>query len=154
MLAFKRIVSTLVACALLVSSTSCYRLIATEGGAPAVGRELVLELSERGGIDLAPQLGVQLKSVTGRITDFRENAYKVAVTQTNSRSGVETIWRGEEVSIGRDLVVSVAERRLDKRRSWLVAGLSVVGAALAGSAFGINTGLDGLFGGRGGGDRQ
>ena len=150
----KRHLSILVTSALLVLPASCYRLSATEGGAPTVGRELVFELSERGGIELAPQLGAQLKSVTGRVNDFRDDAYQVALTQTNSRTGVETLWRGEAASIRRDFVVSVAERQLDARRTWLVAGLSALGVALAGRAFGIDYGLGGLFGGGGGGGRQ
>ena len=142
------------ATALLMTSVSCYRLIPTDGGAPTIGRELVLELSERGAIELAPQLGVQLQSVTGRVSGFSNDVYDLAVTQTNSRSGVETIWRGEPVSIPRSSVVRVGERQLDRRRTWIVVGMTTITAALAGRAFGINTGLDGLLGGRGGGGRQ
>ena len=147
--------SILIACAtaLLFTTASCYRLTPTDGGAPTVGRELVLELSERGAIELAPQLGVQLQSVTGRVADFRDDSYQMAVTQTNSRGGVETLWRGEQASIPRAYVVRVAERRLDRRRTWIVAGISAVGVAIAGSAFG-GSGFGDLFGGRGGGTRQ
>ena len=154
MRAFKRFLPILFTCGFVASPISCYRLSATEGGAPTVGRELVLELSERGGIELAPQLGPQLKSVTGRVSDFRDNAYRVAVTQTDSRTGVETLWRGEEASIPREFVLTVAERQLDKRRTWIVVGLSALGVALAGKAFGIDYGLNGFFGGGGGGGRQ
>lgn len=145
----------IIACAtaLLCTTASCYRLTPTDGGAPTVGRELVLQLSERGAIELAPKLGVQLRSVTGRVADFRNDAYEMAVTQTNSRSGVETLWRGEQASIPRAYVVQVAERRLDRRRTWLVAGISAVGVAIAGSAFG-GSGFGDLFGGREGGTRQ
>lgn len=154
MRSFKRFLSLQLTIALVVVPISCYRLSAAEGGAPTVGRELVFDLSERGAIELAPQLGAQLKSVTGRVNDFRDDAYLVAVTQTNSRTGIETLWRGESASIQRDFVLSVAERQLDTRRTWLVAGLSALGVALAGKAFGVDYGLGGLFGGRGGGDRQ
>lgn len=137
-----------------LTTTSCYRLTPTEGGAPAVGREVVLELSERGGIELAPTLGAQLRSVTGRVSDYRDNVYRIAVMQTNSRTGVETLWRGEEASIRREFVLTVGERQLDKRRTWIAAGLSAVGVALAGRAFGLNSPFGGVFGGRGGGPRQ
>lgn len=154
MRAFTRTHLSLLACATLSVSASCYRLSATEGGAPTVGRELVLELSDRGALELAPQLGAQLRSVTGRVSAFGDDGYRVAVTQTNSRGGVETLWRGEEAAIRRDYVLSVAERRLDKRRSWIVAGLSALGVILAGEAFGVDTPFSGVFGSRGGGTPQ
>ena len=149
-----RSLSVLGTCVLLFLTASCYRLSATEGGAPTVGRELVLELSDRGALELAPQLGAQLRSVTGRVNAFGDDGYRVAVTQTDSRGGVETLWRGEEAAIRRDYVLSVAERRLDKRRSWIVAGLSALGVILAGQAFGVDTPFNGLFGARGGGSTQ
>lgn len=141
-------------CLLLLPGASCYRLVPGDASAPAIGRELVLELSERGAIELAPQLGSQLRSVTGRVIDFRGDVYRVAVTQTNSRGGVETLWRGEEASIPRPYVRSVGERRLDKRRTWLVSALTALGIVLAGEAFGIDTPVGGIFGSRGGGTPQ
>ena len=67
---------------------------------------------------------------------------------------METLWRGEPVTIPQDYVVSVSERQLDKGRSWTVAGIAIVAAALAGKAFGVDYGLGSLFGNRGGGSRQ
>ena len=111
---------------------------------------MVLELSDRGSEQLAPQLGAELRSVAGRVLAFRDNEYEVGVTQTKNRSGLETTWRNEPVSIRAELVRSVSERRLDKRRTWLAAGLSLLGVVALGEAFGIDSGLDGLLGGRGG----
>jgi len=152
MTAFNRGGATVCVLLLLATASACYRLTPSDGGAPTVGRELVLQLTDRGSIELAPQLGAQLRSVSGRVTEFRENAYLVAVTQTNSRSGIETLWRGEPSSIPRDYVSSIAERRLDKGRTWVAAGLSALGVALVGKAFGIDA-IGNVFGSRGGGTR-
>ena len=119
-----------------------------------MGRELVFELSERGSVELAPQLGVQLKTVTGRVTDFSDGMYRVAVTTTTDRSRMETLWRGEPATIRESYVVSVAQRQLDKGRSWLVGGIALAGVALAGKAFGVDYGLGGIFGRRGGSTPQ
>lgn len=132
----------------------CYTSVPVDGGAPTVGREVVLDLTDRGAIDLAPQLGAQLRSVAGRVATFDAGRYTVSVTQTTSRSGVETIWRGESAQIPREFVSRVYERRVDRKRTWLVAALTVVGAVALGEAFGIDTGVDGLLGGRGKGSRQ
>ena len=137
----------------LMFVSSCYQYTPVEGGISAVGREVVLELSERGAIELAPRLGAQLKSVSGRVSDFSGDVYQVSVTQTTSRGGVETLWRGENAAVSRAYVTSVGDRQLDKRRSWIAAGLTALGVALAGQAFGVNVGLDGLLGGGGRGGR-
>jgi hypothetical protein len=147
-------IRTTAALVALLFVSACYEYTPIEGGVSTVGREVVLELSEQGAIALAPQLGAQLQSVSGRVTGVSDDAYQVSVTQTNSRSGVETLWRGENASISRAYVASVGDRRLDKRRTWIVTGLAALGVALAGQAFGVNTGLDGLIGGRGRGSRQ
>lgn len=136
--------------ALLATTTGCYRLHAVDAGASTAGKEVVLELSDRGSTELAPQLGAELRAVSGRVLTFRDHEYTVGVTQTRNRSGLETIWRNEAVSIRSEHVRSVSERRLDKRRSWLVAGLSVLGVVGLAEAFGVDSGLDGLLGGRGG----
>src|ERR1700738_1356423 len=141
-------IPTAVAVAALLMVSACYRYTPIDGGSSSVGREVVLELSERGSIDLAPQLGAQLKSVSGRISDFSGDVYQVSVTQTTSRGGVETLWRGENAAVPRAYVTGVGDRQLDKRRTSVAAGLTVLGVALAGRAFGVN-GLEGILGGGG-----
>lgn len=138
---------------LLLSTSGCYRQVPTEGGPATLNRELVFELSERGRMDLAPQLGADLQRVAGRVTAFEGEVYSLAVTQTHSRGGIETLWRGERATIPRAYVVTVAERRLDKRRTWIAAGLSVLGVVIAGKAFGLDGGLGNLIG-RGEGSPQ
>ena len=133
---------------------ACYKSVPVDSSAVTPGREVVLDLTERGAIELGSQLGAQLRSVSGRVSAVSPERYDVSVSQTTSRGGVETIWRGESASIRREYVDRLYERRIDKKRSWLVAGLTVVGAVLAGEAFGIDTGLDGLFGGGRKGTRQ
>lgn len=139
--------------ALLLSASACYRQVPTEGGPSTVNRELVFELSERGRIDLAAQLGADLQRVAGRVTAYEGDSYALAVTQTDSRSGIQTLWRGERAMIPGAYVVTVAERRLDKRRTWIAAGISVLGVAIVGKAFGVDGGLGNLIG-RGEGGRQ
>lgn len=142
------------AVAALLFSASCYKYTPVSGGAVATGREVELQLSEQGSIALAPQLGAQLKSVSGRVSDYSADAYQVSVTQTTSRGGVETLWGGETATVRHAYVTSVGERQLDKTRSWIVAGITAFGVAVVGQAFGVDAGLGGLFRGSGGGTRQ
>jgi hypothetical protein len=138
----------------LVFAGACYQSVPVDSGAVTVGREVVLDLTDRGAIELASQLGVQLRSVAGRVNTVSADRYDVSVTQTTSRSGVETIWRGESAVIQRQYVDRLYERRVDRKRTWIVAGLTIAGAVLTGEAFGIDTGLDGLLGGGRKGSKQ
>lgn len=140
--------------ACLTVAGGCYRSVPVEATALAPGREVVMELSPRGTLDLAPLLGAQVNSVMGRIVDVSPTRFRLSVTQTTARGGVETLWKGENADLPREHVTSIAERRVDKKRSWIVAGITVLGAALIGEAFGINTGLDGFITGGSRGSRK
>jgi hypothetical protein len=58
----------------------------------------------------------------------------------------------ERLSVPRTAVSSVKTRTFDSKRTWMVAGITVAGAFLVSRAFGLGNGVDGLFGGGGGGD--
>ena len=63
-------------------------------------------------------------------------------------------WSQERLAVPRAVVSSVRARTLDRKRSWIVAGLTVVGVVALGEAFGLGTGLDGLLGGGGGSGKK
>ncbi|MGQ0537449.1 MAG: hypothetical protein ACT4R6_00760 [Gemmatimonadaceae bacterium] len=126
-----------------------------DAAVPPDGKQISLELTDAGAVLLAPSLGAQLEAVNGRVAMASDTAISLGVTSTRHRNGRESLWSGERVSVPLTAVARMQERRLDKQRSWLASGLAVAGVLLLGAAFGVTgTGLDGLFGGRGGGSRQ
>jgi hypothetical protein len=129
---------------------ACYQSVPVSTGVPSVEREVVVELNERGSLDLAPLLGAQLKEVHGRVVSFSNGIYELSVSQTVSRGGVETLWRGENASIRSDYVRQLQQRELDGKRTTIVTVATVTGVLLLGTIFGFVPGVDGLIGGGGG----
>ena len=58
------------------------------------------------------------------------------------------------LSVPRGAVSSIRTRTLDRRKSWIMAGLGVIGAIALGDAFGLGSGFGGFLGtGDGGGKK-
>lgn len=143
---------TLVVLSFLLAA-GCYRSVPLTTPSPETGTEVVVHLTDAGAVRLAPLLGAQLARVRGRVTDASESAVALSVIATVNRAGNEALWRGEPVTIPRELVSSIALRRVDRRRTTLVTLLALAGVVVAGSILGGGSGFDGFLGG-GGGPRQ
>lgn len=139
------------ALALALALPACYKLTPIEGGVPEPGREVRLGLSDQGSVQLAPLIGPRIGAIDGRALSSSDSGYVVAVQAVVSQSGRSMRWSMEQLTVPRSAVSSVRGRTLDRKRSWLVAGLGVVAVIGIGEAFGLGTGFDGLFGWAGGG---
>lgn len=135
----------------LVAIAGCYRSVPVAGVAPGVGGEVVVDLTAAGAVQLAPQLGAQLQSVRGRVAEVSESALVLAVTATSDRSGSESLWKGERAVIPRAMIDQVSERRIDRKRTWIVVLVTLVAVVVAGGILGGAGGFDGFVGGGGGG---
>lgn len=93
-------------------------------------RDVVLEITDRGRVDLDGALGASPYRVTGRLTAASDSTYTLAVHGVESVRGEATQWQGESVTIRRSGVGLVRERRFSRARTTL-AVLGVVGAIVA-----------------------
>lgn len=144
---------TVVTCC-TVAASGCYRLAPIEGSTPAPGREVRLSLSDEGSVRLAPLIGPRIGAIDGRALESSDTALVVAVQAVVAQGGRSMPWSLERLSVPRSAVSSIRSRTLDRRKTWIVAGLSVVGAIALGDVFGLGTGFDGLLGrGNNGGRR-
>jgi hypothetical protein len=127
-------------------ASGCYRLTPIEGPTPAPGREVRLSLSDEGSVRLAPLIGPRISAIDGRAMESSDTALVVAVEAVVARGGRSMPWSQERLSVPRSAVSAIRTRTLDRKKSWIVAGLSVVGALALGDVFGLGTGFDGLLG--------
>jgi hypothetical protein len=117
---------------LLPGATGCYRSVPVWEGTPAPESEITVGLSDRGRTALARQLGPGARHVSGRLVQVTDSAYVLKVTSVDYiNTSVSGSWTGEEVSVPRDLVSGVMERRLSRGRTWIAAGIVAVGIGLA-----------------------
>jgi hypothetical protein len=125
----------------------CYRMTPIEGSTPAPGRDVRLELSDQGSVLLAPLIGPRIGAIDGRAMESSDSALVLAVQAVVAQSGRSMAWSMERLTVPRSAVSHVSTRTLDTKKTWLAAGLTVVGAILLGQVFGLGTGFDGLLGG-------
>ena len=139
---------------ILLAATSCYRLTPVEGGAPEQGLEVRLALSDEGSVRMAPLIGPRIAAIDGRVLEAVDTAYVLGVTAVVAQSGRSMNWSNERLTVPRNAVSSVRTRTLDRKKSWMVAALGVVGAIALGEAFGIGNGFGGFLGGGNGGGKK
>jgi hypothetical protein len=133
----------------------CYNMTPIEGSTPPAGQEVRLSLSDQGSVQMAPLIGPRIGAIDGRAMESSDSALVVAVQAVVAQSGRSMAWSMEKLTVPRNAVSHVSTRTLDTKKTWAVAGLTVVGVLLVGAAFGLGNGFDGLLGGgSGGGGKQ
>jgi hypothetical protein len=120
-----------------VASGGCYRYAPLDTQTPTVGTEVRVRLTDAGAVSLAPYVGNRIELIDGRIASVVDTAVTLSVTGTIDRLGVETPWRGEQVSIPRTALSELAGRSLDRRRSFVVGGIAAGLVAAIGVGFSI-----------------
>jgi len=124
---------------------ACYEYLPARDSATLIGRRVQLSLTDSGTVALARQTGPSVEAIEGDLVADSADTYIVRVAVTRTRSGAETDWRGERVSVPHVLVSSFAERRLSRSRSTFAGALMTAGIVAA------TVGLRGDGGSTGGG---
>lgn len=119
-------------CFALVLASACYRYTGSPNTAPSSGDVVRLDLTTAGIERLSRVLGRDAVAVEGSILTVDDTSYVMAVSGTRQRETQSTLsWAGDRVVIPRSAVQSIERRSLDKKKTWLVAGLVVLGAIAA-----------------------
>jgi hypothetical protein len=139
---------------LVLAVASCYRFSPIPGVTPDRGQEVRLELTDEGSVRMAPMIGPRIGAIDGKVIEPGDTAIVLAVQAVVAQSGRSMNWSDERLTVPRSAVSSVRTRTLDRKRSWIAAGLTVVGAIALGEVFGIGNGFDGLLGAGGGGGKK
>jgi hypothetical protein len=133
--------------AALLLSASCYNYVPISTGAPPLGSEFRARLTDDGTTRLTPLLGAQVAVVEGRVSDANDSAYVVSVSATTNRAQQQTFWTGESISLPRSSVQTIEARKLDRRKTWLIAAIGVAGGILTARIFGWGGSASGGDGG-------
>lgn len=146
--ALPRAVSSVLLVSLPLSG--CYTLAPLPAADPSPSSRVLVRLTDQGTVDLAPSLGPGAAAVDGTVEAVRGDTLDLLVRTVELRGGGFTTRPGDYVAVPRPAIGGVEERRLDRRRSWLLGGAIVVGAAVLGRALGTSGILPGPDGGTGG----
>jgi hypothetical protein len=118
-------------------SSGCFRYAPVDSPSPPLGTEVRLELTDAGAVSLGPLVGNRVELVDGRVVSVADTALTMVVTATTDRTGVETPWRGERVVFPRSALAGIHRRTLDRKRSYMVGGITAGLVAAVGIGFNI-----------------
>jgi hypothetical protein len=113
-----------VAFAICTAGCYYYRPLATPE--PAPGSFLSATLTDTGADHLSRSIGPDVRSVRGRLLRSDPSALTFSVAAVTLHHGENVTWRGEPVTLSREYVVSLEERRLAKGRTLLIAAAALV----------------------------
>jgi len=136
-------------CLTLLFSAGCYYYQPLSAPAPEPGTYLQVMLTDSGTSHFWSYLGPDVGDLRGRVLTADTQAIGLSVESVDLRHGQVLGWKGETVSLGREFVARLDERRLSKTRTLLTtvgAVVAFVGALTAYNNLGI-----GSKGGGGGG---
>jgi hypothetical protein len=131
--------------------SGCYRLTPVETSSPERGLDVRVGLTDEGSVRLASLIGPRIGAIDGRVLEAPDTAIVLAVEAVVAQGGRSMAWSQERLAVPRTAIASLRTRTLDRKKTWIVAGLSVVGIVALGDVFGIGGGLGGVINIGGGG---
>jgi hypothetical protein len=133
---------------LVLTGAGCYRYVPITSGTPSTGSEFRARLTDDGSLRLTPILGNQVAIVEGRVSSANDSAFVVSMSATTNKALIQTYWTGESITLPRSAIQTIEARQLNRRKTWFVVALGVVGGFFAAKIFDL---FEGSAGGNGGG---
>jgi hypothetical protein len=122
--------------AAVAAFSGCYTQRPLTAIVPAVGTDVVALLTDSGTVAMGNLLGPGVTEVEGVVAEADGNTWRLLMTRVDQRGGTSTLWNREPVTFPRNALTGVTVRRLDKKRSWMAAGIITATALIAARAFG------------------
>jgi hypothetical protein len=104
---------------------------------PPPNTRIVATLTDQGTLAMGNNLGPGAMEVEGVVSAATDTAWTLQMLRVEHRDGRTVPWSRELVSFPRAAVTNPFVVVLDKRRSWLAAGGTIIGALILGRAFNV-----------------
>jgi len=128
-----------IACVVLALQMGCYTTVPLAESLPAPQSRIVAQLTDQGTVDMANAIGPGAQEVEGIVVRADANSWTLRLVRVDQRGGISTPWNREEVMFPRSALTRVEVKHLDKKRSWLFAGMLTALTVIAGATFGVFT---------------
>lgn len=106
-----------------------YTPLDTSAGVQA-GEHVAVEITDRGRAELGDRLGSGVLRLEGTVTRVDSQDLVMNVWRVAEIGGVVSRWSGESVRFRREYAARVETRELNRTKSYLAAGVAVVGIGL------------------------
>jgi len=86
-----------------------------------------MELNDRGRVGLGESVGPAATTVEGTLQSLTDSAYMIRVASVGYVNGQSNKWNGEPLTIQKEFLKDVSERRFSRSRSFLAAAIITAG---------------------------
>jgi hypothetical protein len=114
---------------LLLCGAGCYAYLPVPSPVPT-GTRVAVDLNDQGRADMRGMIGPTIARLEGPLVHNSDTAFVLAVLVTRGMSGQLNRWSGETVSVRREYVQQITERRFSRSRT-TIAALVTAGGVLA-----------------------
>ena len=111
--------------ALILTGCYTYRPLATTE--PAEGTRVSAQLTGDGSRELAAQVGPDVLHMEGTVLHADSSGLQLEVREIESYRGIRSDWNGEQVSLPREAVAGIQERKLSPGGTGIMSGVIVAG---------------------------
>lgn len=106
----------------------CYATVPVTS-VPAPGETVLLDLTDRGRLQLGDQIGPSATRIEGIIEAPSDSVYLLRVSEVSYLNGQHNKWSGERLSVPSSLVATAQTRSFSRARTTAVGG-GIVGAVI------------------------
>lgn len=121
----------------------CYSYVRSPAPAPPLGREVQVELTDPGVVEIAHLVGPNVTMLRGRVTGGTEDSLVLAMQSVTKRNGTEEYWVGEPITVSRSRIATIGVRKVSAWRTGLFVGVLATGVIAVGTAIVRNLGAGG-----------
>ena len=90
--------------------------------APTAGMRVEVDLNDRGRVAYGERIGQSAARIEGTVEAVSDSAYTVRVANVRYLNGQSDAWGSEKLTVSREYVTRVRERRFSRSRTALLAG--------------------------------
>ena len=123
----------------LALQLACYSTRPLLDATPVPESTVIAQLTDQGVVDMSNAIGPGAEEVEGVVARADATSWTLRLVRVDQRGGISTPWNHEEVTFPRSVLTRVEVKQLDKKRSWMFAGMLTAAAVLAGVTFGVFT---------------
>ena len=132
---------------LLLTGCFTYRSLGpVDTAMPPPGTRVEVRLTTAAAAALANQVGPDVLYLRGDALSADSTALTLAVTESETARHISTEWKGEHLTLPREDIASVSQRRLAVGATALLGGLAGGGLVVAATAFGASSSSTGSNG--------
>jgi hypothetical protein len=118
--------------------SACYQYVPMQSSTAPNPRVEVL-VTDRGRVELQPQLGQSVLSFEGTLDGRKDSSYVLRVAEVTYINRQTSRWSGEAITVSQEAVRDIRVRRLSRKKTFAV----IAGSVGAGIAFVLSRGLFG-----------